>query len=96
MTCDYLRRLRSPWSPTGIAAKHSKAGRPIACHNQVFGSQVITGGPIASNWGFMSCDLCLVFVSDSSFLSSLDVSQSDYVRFVRILPSDEFLSFIPL
>ena len=36
-------------------AKHSKAGRPIACHNQVFGSQVITGGPIASNWGFMSC-----------------------------------------
>ena len=56
-----------------------------ACHNQVFGSQVITGGPIASNWAFMSCELCLVFVSDSSFLSSLDISQSDYGRFVRIL-----------
>ena len=27
-----------------------------ACHNQVFGSQVITGQPkTASNWGFMSC-----------------------------------------
>ena len=57
-----------------------------ACHNQVFGSQVITVRPkTASNWGFMSCELCLVFVSDSSFLSSLDISQSDYGRFVRIL-----------
>ena len=30
-------------------------------------------------------ELCLVIIIDSSFLSSLDISQSDYVRFVRIL-----------
>ena len=65
VTCDYLRRLRSPWSPTGIApwgtvtrvANQRSIQRLVVRlrHNQVFGSQVIAGAKIASNWRFMSC-----------------------------------------
>mgnify|MGYP006897956861 CR=1 FL=1 len=97
VTCGYLRRLRSPWSPTGIAPWGTVTHRLRTSEAfEGWSSKRVTIKFLDHRWSPVSQRLrriggswvvsrCLVFVSDSSFLSSLDISQSDYGRFVRIL-----------
>ena len=96
VTCDYLRRLRSPWSPTGIAPWGTVTHRLRTSEAfEGWSSKRVTIKFLDHRWspvgrlrriGLSWVVSCVsFFVSDSSFLSSLDVSQSDYVRFVRIL-----------